>query len=277
MRTKIFTLLLTLTAVSHLNAAVTYSSGMHVISSNLNDVLTVEGTAEVYFTNGASAFSVDVRDHAFFSMSGGGIGTSLRAFGGHTYVTGGSFNTAGVLTAGIFAWNYAYVRFEGASVSVISVSTDLLNSQPGQNPVVDIYGGIIASGLSTQGNGTVNVFGGTLNVADHGLESDGLINLYGGAFNAGTTISGGTWNGGTVNIFGGNFNYPIGTIPDKSGSVSGILDDGSSFSFNFLGEDMSVGRRAATINLKAIPEPATGVLGALSLSFMFGISRRRNG
>jgi len=256
-------------------SGVIYSTGTHVISSNLNDSLIIEGDADVTFTDGAKAFDIEVRDSAVFSMSAGEIATSLNAFGGHTYISGGTFNTAGVLTSGVFASDYAYVRFEGASVAVISASTDLLNSLPGQNPVIDFYGGTVTSGVWTQEQGVVNIFGGTLNVSETGLNSDGHINIYGGVFGLGSYISGGSWDGGNMNIYGSTFNYPFGIIPDTSGTVSGTLSDGNLVSLTFLDEDLSVGRRTATIDLKAVPEPGTFALLASGAIFALVLGGRR--
>jgi hypothetical protein len=115
--------------------------------------------------------------------------------------------------------------------------------------VIDLFGGVfLGGGLLVNGNAVVNVMGGDFNAARRAF-----------------WIEGDTGNP-VINIFGWGFNYPSGPIADSSGTLTGVLADGSSFNNTFARSD-------ADIHLFVVPEYSTGCLWLLG--FLFCLRRGR--
>lgn len=233
------------------SAVLTYTNGTHLIDTNIADSLRVAGDAQVTFAPGAYAFEIEVQGNAIFYMTGGQVGLSLNANGGSSFVSGGEFNLAGVLTSGIFVHDGGsgvYLRMENVAVDILASSTPFYPETTG-TATVDIVSGTVNSGLWTGGNGVVNIWGGYFNALGSGLKADGLINIFGGNFYPGSFITGGEWDGGDVNIYGYSFSYPFGTIPDESGTLTGTLRDWGQVELDFLPPYPPEGRQAVTVNL----------------------------
>lgn len=251
--TRIFCLVISclLAGVCNSRAVVTITNGTHLIDTDIADSLLVGGDAQVTFAPGACAMEIKVQDHATFYMTGGQLDLSLTAYGGSSFVSGGEFNRAGVLTSGIFVHDGGhgvYLRMENVAVDILSSSTPFYPETTG-TATVDIVSGTVNAGLWTGGNGVVNIWGGEFNALSPGIESDGLVNIYGGTFHPDSFVTGGDWDGGHVNIFGYSFNYPFGTIPDESGTLTGTLRDWRQIELDFLPPYPPAGRQAVTVKL----------------------------
>lgn len=165
---------------------------------------------------------------------------------------------------------------------------------------VNLYWGRIEAELTAVGSSTVNVYGGYVDDADTG--GSAIVNIYAGWVGGPNAtdlctvnVFGGDIDGvratdsGTVNIRGGNilqevragagfgvhdgvvtlygtgFNYPYGPIPDRSGTLTGVLADGNSIDVPFeIYSDASI---------VLAPEPASILL--LSVAAVGLLARRR--
>ncbi len=134
--------------------------------------------------------------------------------------------------------------------------------------VMTFSGGINHGGVFTSEQSRMTISGGT---TEWGVQSDG---------NSVVTISGGTLKGhnnssrpkilaqdtAQILLLGDQFNYPMGDITDLSGTVTGVLRDGSPFELDFERDS------AARITL-VVPEPGTAV--GLALGGVVLLTRRR--
>ena len=246
------------------------NSGYHVISYDVGGSLDIEGTSQVVYQAGGKAYSIGVSDNAELNMTGGEIGTSLCAFGGRSTISGGIFNTSGVLTSGIFASGNAEVIIDNVSVDVV----DTLGSSMS---MVTINSGSVEWAVNNIGyniHSRVDIRGGFLNTSGGGINSGGEINIFGGVFQQGTFLTGGS-SGGAINIFGTSFNYPFGTIPDSSGTITGTLSDGNAFQADFLGTSPDQSRKPAVITLFQVPEPSTSSLLVLAALVLAAVALQR--
>jgi hypothetical protein len=171
------------------------------------------------------------------------------------------------------------------------------------NIEVNIFGGSVGPGFGAYSGSEVNISGGT--VSDSFKARDGsVVNMFGGsvggrffAFSGSeVNISGISigspfyaFSDSNVNLFGTQFilddvditntltaNIPE-TITDRYVTLSGLLVDGSAFSFDLNGtnrvaEDFFDNRSLLTITLVAVPEPSSGVLLLVGVAFL---GRRR--
>jgi hypothetical protein len=87
-------------------------------------------------------------------------------------------------------------------------------------------------------------------------------------------VFGGTLSGdilalasGIITISGSGFNFPFGDLVPLSGTLTGVLSDGTPLNVNF--------GRASTATITLIPEPTTGLFVVGGLVGMAASSRRR--
>jgi hypothetical protein len=185
-------------------------SVVSINGGNLGDYASANPGSEINITSGGSV------GHGFYALhdsevniSGGSVGDQFNAFGGSTVnISGGS--------VGDF--------FEAKSDSVVNIN-----------------GGIIGDGFSVLEISTVNINGGS--VGDDFQVRPGTVNITGGtvgeAFKA--------HHNGRVNLFGSDFVlhglnrvFPLDflsynsafTISARDATLSGVLADGSAFSFD---------------------------------------------
>ena len=73
----------------------------------------------------------------------------------------------------------------------------------------------------------------------------------------------------TVFLFGSEFDRPFGAVTDTTGIISGILSDGTSFSYDFQ-------RQSTASIILAVPEPSSSLLlGLVSIGLFLTRSRKR--
>jgi hypothetical protein len=136
--------------------------------------------------------------------------------------------------------------------------------------VIGDVGSVIS--LAAQANSTVDVFGGVFNGGGLLVNGNAIVNVMGGDFNTvrrAFWIEGDTGNP-VINVFGWGFNYPSGPIADLSGTLTGVLADGSPFNNTFV-------RSNADIRLFLVPECSTACFCLLGLLLCQRRARRSSG
>lgn len=152
---------------------------------------------------------------------------------------------------------------------------------------VNISGGNVGDGFGAARFSEVNISGGTVGDNFAGGVDGGVINISGGALGDGFVAS----SGSTVNLFGSNFvlddflldDLVLGeafTIFDRDVALSGLLSDGSAFSFDlnsdFLqGQDRFAPGSTLTVTLTSVPEPTSPAVALLLCGFA-GMRRTRS-
>ncbi len=220
--------------------------------------------------------------------AGGSLGEDFQAFAGsEVNITGGTVGD----------------DFEARFGSVVNISGGSVGQDSSaEDSVVNISGGFVDEGFDAFNGSTINISGGT--VGDFfDAESGSEVNITGGSvgedFTAGSgsivNIRGGSFGdefeadpGSEVNLFGTSFvldSVPLDslapgqpfTIAQRDVTLSGILADGSSFSFQ-LNAAASSGQDffdpGATLRVTLVPEPAT--LALLGLGGLIAFRRRRD-
>lgn len=175
--------------------------------------------------------------------AGGSIGVNFEVVGGKVFVEGGTigsdfdafrgsevFVTSGTVT-GFVNHVGSVVRVTGGQIGgrtlgMFDVSGGEVkpNSSVGAGGVMNIAGGTVGSGLNVDSGGTVNITGGTVG-SDFDAASLSFINLYGTEFSL---------NG--LPIDGLELNEPF-LLASRDGALSGLLLDGSPFSFDLNSVD----------------------------------------
>jgi len=109
----------------------------------------------------------------------------------------------------------------------------------------------------------LGVFGGTFVEGIQAINSP-VVNIFGGSV-AGALFAGDTSH---MLIYGSEFSLPFGNITSLSGSLTGVLSDGSMLSLDFSRDT------TGTITLvQMVPEPTSSVLIVMSLLGV-SVSRR---
>ena len=90
-----------------------------------------------------------------------------------------------------------------------------------------------------------------------------MINIFGGSIGGVVALG-----SGTITIAGIGFNLPLGNITATSGTLTGVLLDGSALSVTF--------GRASTATIMLVPEPSTALLLATELLVLARKRRRSN-
>ncbi len=204
------------------------------------------------------------------NVAGGTVGTAvLVAFGSRLNITGGS--VGGTDDSGVRAFDDGEINISGgtvgqyfyvgsgsrASISGGSVAGRLFIVDAGG--VVDISGGTIGRSFDALSGSTVNISGGTLG-ADFDAFTGSEVNLLGMQFILDGIDITGTLSAGV----------PL-AITKRDVTLSGILGDGSPFSFNLNTsgtEFTSIFSPNAVLTVTllpvAVPEPSTWLLFVLS-------------
>ncbi len=151
---------------------------------------------------------------------------------------------------------------------------------------VNISGGTVGDGFGAARFSEVNISGGSVGDNFAAFVDGGVINISGGSLGDRFTAR----RGSTVNLFGSSFllddvlldDLVFGeafTIFDRDVTLSGLLSDGSAFSFdlnsNFLTQDQDRFESGSTltVTLTSVPEPSS--LAVLGLSSVIFLGRRR--
>ena len=222
-------------------------------------------------------------------INGGYVGVNFEAIGSEVLINGGAIDVV------FDAFSGSVVTMTGGTMGGVAEITN--------GSIFNLSGGSIDNGFQAHAGGTMNISGGSIGRAFKAY-SGSLVNISGGsvgeeydAFGGSTTnISGGMvgdkFSAGfnsIVNLIGTEFvlngipitesltpGIPL-TIEDRNVTLSGLLSDGSPFSF-FLdssftpsGDSFSSG---ALVTVTQIPEPCTIMLcGIASILTLIGRSR----
>ena len=169
------------------------------------------------------------------NIEGGTIGSGLEVVGGIVNISGGSVGQ----------------RFSALDGSVVTIS-----------------GGSIGHSLSAYDGSEMNISGGSL-TSSFSAESGSIVNVRGGSFGSRIFV----YNDSAVNFFGSNFSLDgillddlvageAFEIVDRDVTLSGLLADGSEFSFNLNTVDeiflSCIVDPAATLTVTFTPELQLG-------------------
>jgi hypothetical protein len=282
--------LVTATAAA-VSADTTYNDGAaHTINTSVAGLVSVSAATGTTTLNvvpngavqgGANQDALQISAGGLVNVSGGGVtgGSAVNGNANAISMNGGALNiSAGTITGGTIqgggTGNALTVGFLGGTVN--------------------ITGGMLKGGAVTTGGGgagaiwasagTVTVRSGTIQGGSAGqpgeasagiYDAGATINIYGGTIlpgSSGSLTPALYFTHGTMNIYGTNFNYPYGALTSGSGTLTGILSDGSPLNAPFKFESPSV----ATMNLvqqAPVPEPAS--LSLLALGTIPLLTRRK--
>ena len=215
--------------------------------------------AEVNVSGGSIGYGFDAFSGSTVNISGGSVGTSFGHFCGlclpdFSALSGSTVNISGGSVGD---------RFYAESGSTVNISGgSVANDFFVNGGTVNVSRGSIGNRFNVRSGGMVNIFGGS--VGWFYVNDGGTVNISGGAFE-GLTFQ--AWSGSTVNLFGTHFlldslditasltqNVPF-TISDRDVTLSGLLADGSAFSF--LTNNV---RSGGTLTVTLVPEPNAIVL-----------------
>ena len=156
----------------------------------------------------------------------------------------------------------------------------------GSGSEININGGSVGDAFLVIFDGEVNISGGSVGTGFAALQGS-EVNISGGSVGEGFTAI----SGSNVNLFGSGFaldgvlldNLIFGeafTIFDREVSLSGLLADGSEFSFNLNSDetgfqDAFEPNSVLTVTLTSVPEPGSMVMLLLVCGFV-GMRRMRS-
>lgn len=110
--------------------------------------------------------------------------------------------------------------------------------------------GLIGISLRANNNSQVTIFGGEI-VWNLKAKADSRISLYGGSIGNILTAE----DTSIITVYGSNFNYGPGEIPDRTGTLTGILSNGDP-----INNDFYISTNASIV---LVPEPSTLLLVVL--------------
>ncbi len=191
----------------------------------------------VNISGGTIGSSFDAYSGSEVNISGGSVGSAFRAqHGSVVNVSGGSVGES------FFASSGSVVNISGGTVG--ETPGDFITAESGS--VLNISGGTLQSAIQARSGSVVNISGGILNSYFYGLPGGQDINIFGREF----FLDGQPVTGTTIN--------EARTITEREIVLSGLLADGSPFSFNldpFVPSGVDSFPIDATINVTVVPVP----------------------
>jgi|GEM_PF-2921014 len=247
--------------------AVTFDDSTFIFNGGIiDDDIDAFDDSIVRMNGGTVADSFFTNDFAQAFITGGTIENDLIAFGlSDVNITGGTFKdevtffdgSTGSINGGILENDLNVGGFSQVTVNS-SVGDDVEAKDFG---FVQIFGGTYFEDIEASDESRIEIYGGSIGV--------------GGTFDTGisATGSGGGFGGGSlISLFGPEFfvdGVPtFGPLIFTSGTLSGTLSDGSTFSMPFEADGGVI-----LLNFRPVPEPTSATL--LFLGLMTGALRRR--
>lgn len=231
----------------------TRGTSMVTISGGLVGALGILENGRMEMLSG-HASTVFGNNDSQLTLSGGRIGTTLNGFGNANFeVRGGAIG--GTARMG----DSSTLRVTAGTLSAIRVMN---------NAVAEIHGGTIEGiALSNDDPGFLAhaiVRGGTFGVP--------LLPM--------TSLPGlSTDTDGLITIYGSSFNYPFGDLVPFSGTLAGVLSDGSPLHVSFYRGASNGGPRSdgriTLVELLPVPEPSAGTLVGVTLVISSATSAHR--
>ena len=267
-------------------AEVNISGGtVSITGSNTSETASAFNGAEVNISGGAVGKNFQVFSGSEVNISGGSVGSntnlsSLEEFA--IFVDESVLNVSGGEVGVNNTGNSDGI--EGVNGSVVNISGGVIGAVSVRDSVANISDGIINRGFSGAG-GEINVSGGLFEIFS--LNPDGAGNISGGSFAAFDAR-----DDSFVNLIGSEFLLngvsldddlnpgEAFTILDRDVTLSGLLTDGSEFSFDlnpdrFQSGDFFSSTSTLTVTLAtAIPEPTSFAILLFGCG-LAGIRRKR--
>ena len=252
---------------------------------------------EVNIRGGTIGVGFQANAGSIVNISGGEVGSSFDANSGSVINI-----DAGVLGSSFDANSGSIVNLHGGEIGFLSNANtgSLVNISGGSvgdtfsahsGSLVNIRGGVVGSGFDALPGSVVNISGGTIGDRFDALPGS-VVNIRGGTFGDDFDVFGEDVQqglpGSEVSFFGRAFELGgvplVGlvpgnalTIPDRDVTLSGILTDGSPFSFelNSLNVFPDPGfATSATLTVTLVPEPSGLVTIVVALALV-RLSRER--
>lgn len=268
--------------------------------ANVVDVGTGYPDSEYIAYNGLSNTQVNVHEGGFFEpglLSSTGSNVEFNFLGGTTSDYGFALTSPGARINVASGTLISQIYITAGSLWVGGGRLTQLVDLSSTDSRVTVVDGQLDRPLSVAGGALATVSGGTLTALS--VRFNGVARMNGGhttstsqvLFGGRLDLSGGSlpilqlFNGATANLFGSSFaidGVPISglefgqafTIPQRSGIFSGLLADGSPFSYNLAGAQAfgsSYFSPTSTLTVTLVPAPGAG----LALAALLAMRRRR--
>jgi len=232
------------------------TSVVNVIGGDYGSTTWVEAMdASVFTMSGGAIRRITTRDTSRAHVLGGeltGVGSaSTAAAGGSSQMT----ISGGTTMGDVVAWETAILRVEGGDLSLMRSAGDA---------TATLDGGNVAENLEAFSQSSLVMLSGTVG-GDARTAGTGYLEIRGGEIVGGLVAL----ETSTIAVVGEDFNLPMGDISTLTGTLTGVLADGTPLSINF-------GRAStASIVLLPIPEPSTLILFTVGAVGLLGWGWRR--
>ena len=236
-----------------------------VIASG-NSTVSVMGGEISGVTSNGDATGVIARDNSLVLLSGGrissvgfsGVGTAvLLEQNARLEMTGGELASANDLVAN----DDSTALLSGGSIAFSSIVANDRAVIEVESPTDFAFGR-----FTTNDDAHISIFGLTNSFGQYIANGNSSISILGGDASGSEIFSN---DQATVFLFGSEFDRPFGAVTDTTGIISGILSDGTSFSYDFQ-------RQSTASIILAVPEPSSSLLlGLVSIGLFLTRSRKR--
>lgn len=241
----------------------------NISSVTVDDDLETFGSSVLNVSGGSFNEDVESSDNSTVHISGGTFqtgsdGANIEAGGNSVInISGGAFGSGETDGAGyIGAIENGTINIFGGDIS--GQPEGLVTEAGGKINVYDFDGGQPAA-INTAAGGRISFFGGPLTSL---VANDPGVRLIGTDGSLASIIA---EDSSEITIYGSGFkwsgvvNLPYGPLSFASGSLSGVLSNGTPFSVSFNRNLLAGGTRGAIVLAPPIPEPGAMALTLLAL------------